>query len=80
MFHNKRPLIFLLVTLVGSGLVAQQSIGLFSAFASENSHLHDVGYDRGCKDAGLPQSERYMTPEREQVHSYEYCPRLLRWF
>jgi hypothetical protein len=59
MFQNKRPLIFLLVTLVGSGLVTQQSIGLFNAYASESS-AYESGRDHGCDDARLNPSDRYI--------------------
>jgi hypothetical protein len=54
----KSPLIFLLVTLDGSGLVTQQSI--FSAYGSENpvssseaESGYKKGYDRGCEDASV---------------------------
>ena len=59
MFQYKRPLILLLVTLVGSGLVTQQSIGLFSAYASESS-AYESGRDHGCDDARLNPSDRYI--------------------
>ena len=59
MFHNMRSLIFLLVTLVGSGLVTQQSIGLFSAYASESSP-YQSGYDHGCDDAARSESDKYI--------------------
>jgi hypothetical protein len=59
MFQNKRPLIFLLVTLVGSGLVTQQSSGVFSAYASESS-AYESGRDHGCDDARLNPSDRYI--------------------
>jgi hypothetical protein len=59
MFQNKRSLIFLLVMLIGSGLVTQQSIGVFSAYASESS-AYESGRDHGCDDARLNPSDRYI--------------------
>lgn len=59
MFQNKRLLIFLLVTLIGSGLVTQQSSGIFSAYASESS-AYESGRDHGCDDARLNPSDRYI--------------------
>lgn len=59
MFQNKRPLIFLLATLVGSGLVTHQSIGVFRAYASESS-AYESGRDHGCDDARLNPSDRYI--------------------
>ena len=59
MIQNKRPLIFLLVMLVGSVLVTQQSIGVFSAYASESS-AYESGRDHGCDDARLNPSDRYQ--------------------
>jgi hypothetical protein len=73
MFQNKRPLIFLLVTLVGGGLVTQQSIGLFSAYASESSP-YNSGYDHGCDDAGRSESDKYINePEKgPSFHTNEF--------
>lgn len=60
MFRYKRPLIFLLVTVVGVSLVAQQSVGIFTVNASESSP-YDSGYDHGCDDAGISDpSDRYI--------------------
>ena len=60
MFRNKRPLLYLLTAIVGISLVAQQqSMGVFSAFASESS-AYESGRDHGCDDARLNPSDRYI--------------------
>ena len=61
MFHNRRPLALLLIMALGISLVAQQqSMGVFSAFASESSP-YDSGYNHGCDDAGISDpGDRYI--------------------
>jgi hypothetical protein len=63
MFCNKRPLVLLLIMALGISLVAQQqSMGVFSAFASESSEIpYDSGYNHGCDDAGISDpGDRYI--------------------
>jgi hypothetical protein len=48
MFHNKRPLILLLVMIVSCGLISKQSSAIYNAYASKDSL-----YDHGCDDAGI---------------------------
>jgi hypothetical protein len=59
MFHNKRPLILLLVTIVGSDLVTQQSIGMFAPVYASESSPYDSGHKMGCDEAtsGLTESK-----------------------
>ncbi|MGH9952794.1 MAG: hypothetical protein ACRD5J_14310 [Nitrososphaeraceae archaeon] len=60
-------LVLLLVTVVGSGMSMQQ------VFASESSP-YDSGYDHGCDDAGLSESDKYINePEKgPSFHTDEF--------
>jgi hypothetical protein len=59
-------MVYLLTAVVGMNLIiAQQSIGIFSAFASESSD-YNSGYEHGCDDAGISDpGDRYINqPEK----------------
>jgi hypothetical protein len=66
MFHNKRLLVVVFVTLVSSNLVVQQSMfGSGVVYGSEQSP-YQSGYDHGCDDAGISNpGDRYINqPEK----------------
>jgi hypothetical protein len=65
MVHNKLILVTLLIVACSSTLISQQLIGSFQVYASESS-AYQSGYDHGCDDAGISDSdERYINqPEK----------------
>jgi len=68
------PLLYLLTAVVGISLVAQPSMGEFSAFASESSP-YDSGYEHGCDDASISDpGDRYINqPEKgPSFHTEEF--------
>jgi hypothetical protein len=74
MFYNKRPLILLFATAVSSLLVAQQSVDIFTAYASESSP-YESGRDHSCDDARIsdPDDARISDPdERTKLSAQGY--------
>jgi hypothetical protein len=61
MFHNTRPVIFVLVIIVGISLLTQQTIGLFATASASESSPYESGRDHGCDDAGKSDpGDRYI--------------------
>jgi hypothetical protein len=59
MFHNKRPVILLLVMIVGSSLVA--FMGMFVTASASESSPYESGRDHGWDDAGISDpNNRYL--------------------
>ena len=75
LFHNKGPLILLLATVVGNGLVIQQSISIFATASASESSPYESGRDHGCDDAGISDpDDRYINqPEKgPSFHTDEF--------
>ena len=72
MIYNKRLYVFLMATIVVSGLIMQQSASMFT-YASESSP-YDSGYDHGCDDAGRSESDKYINQDEKgpAFHTQEF--------
>jgi hypothetical protein len=73
MVLDTRLVVILMIVTIGSTVTLQTVPNVSVAYASESSP-YDSGYDHGCDDAGLRESEKYINQDEKgpAFHTQEF--------